>query len=1099
MSLPRLLKFISLPILATVCVLVALSACGGVSAAPANVSRRVSGQASVDGGEPTCKKPDAQSIEVSSNSAGAEGELGIGGEFLTLIGEGAFHFTEDKGLGWLLSLVTGQQQELDPAHVDEQFDQVNRKLDALAQQQFDDCEALAAAIQQAKVNDDLNHYANLSSQVDDQLADLRTYQNDFTDILDELQRNGGDVGALNSGYEDDMRAMIAGTDKGLPNIIDNLDTKMAENKPSALAMVSEYTKILTEQFPYNPYNTHIFTPAFLNAGAAMEGYYAAAIDEAVYLYSNVAHLDFTASGGYTHKNDPSAVVRLVNRARKYIQGWSSLFADGPDGGTWVSQGHGAGLGTIPAGTVLDYRSQNKPLLWTTAPVGVNGESSDPVPYYCPSTAQFCYADQYNGAGKVADTRLVRPSPEPLAKIVDGEDIGGVTGWRVPTSGDWTSLIHDATGGLTAWASANQLGKMFATQPLVSHYGGKDQTLTTIAPILVDTGTTGNPSYSVLSSTDPSANTLTLEKPDVADAAQNDVAGRLFLTRDYQPTTPPQDLSTTSAFTSPSGLTSTGTAEAGGAVTTAQSGPAKAAHPTTTTTRGGAHGRQGSSAGRAVKVADVPAATTFANAVACSSASSYKVPVGVGAVKITAVGGAGADGTQDNNPTAPGGVGGSVTETVPVTAGDTLYVQVGGVGAGHDDRRGGVGGGGSGGLSHSGVADAGDYSGGGGGASGVATTPNCSHWLIVAGGGGGGGAGFKKLDGNPRGDWSGGRGGDGCAGRSGCTAPADGKAYSQPTAGHAGGTAPDNQGGAVGLSGGPDATAGGDGSLGTGGDGGASVQCCEGVGGGGGGGGGYYGGGGGGGAGNQAGGGGGAGGASFAIPGATDVSYGLGRAGKAGSVTITPIAKQPVPISLSVSPDHVAWDQPMPVTFTAKVPADATGTVTFSNDDGVYGTAPIRNGVATLPELKIAQPVGTDSMRAWFQGDSHYLAADSNWVTWQVTKNIPFMQLTVNGTELQSPKSLVVQVPPQTTGSVGFYNDINGGCEGDSGPNAKCQGLGVAPIVNGYAILTQLSTPLQPYPATNYIHASYGGDSEYGANSRFAANDSNVVKVTPSGS
>lgn len=113
----------------------------------------------------------------------------------------------------------------------------------------------------------------------------------------------------------------------------------------------------------------------------------------------------------------------------------------------------------------------------------------------------------------------------------------------------------------------------------------------------------------------------------------------------------------------------------------------------------------------------------------------------------------------------------------------------------------------------------------------------------------------------------------------------------------------------------------------------------------------------------------------------------------------------------------------------------------------------------------------------------------------MTKNRSLTNLTITGTQLksgQSPKSLVVQMPSQATGSVGFYNDIKQGCEGGNGPGAKCQGLGVAPIVNGYAVLTQLSTPLQS--GANRIHASYGGDSEYGDNSRFSASDSNEVTV-----
>jgi hypothetical protein len=235
MSVPQLLKPIALPILAIACVLVALPACGNASA---NVSARVS----QDSGEPTCKKPDGQSIEVSSNagtagrlgtSAGLEGEEGVTTDFLKLLGEGALDFGEEKGLGWLLSVVSGQQEELDPAHVDEQFAEVNRKLDALGDQQYEDCQALVLAIHQAKVNDDMNSYSLLASQMSDQIGLLETYSDDFNDIVGELQSNGGDIDALNDTYKDDLRAMIEGTKDGLLNIINTINIKMAGNSPGA--------------------------------------------------------------------------------------------------------------------------------------------------------------------------------------------------------------------------------------------------------------------------------------------------------------------------------------------------------------------------------------------------------------------------------------------------------------------------------------------------------------------------------------------------------------------------------------------------------------------------------------------------------------------------------------------------------------------------------------------------------------------------------------------------------------------------------------------------------------------------------------------------
>ena len=435
MSVRQFLKCIALPILATTCVLVALSACAGASAAPANVSARVAAHVSQDSGEPTCQKPDAQSIEVSSSagtsgrfgtSAGLEGEEDVTSHFLKLIGDGALSFGEEKGLGWLLSVVTGQQEQLDPAHVDEQFDEVNRKLDALGDQQYEDCQALVSAIHQAKVNDDLNAYSLLASEMSDQIGQLQTYQDDFQDIVDELQSNGGDISALNDTYKDDLRAMIEGTKDGLLNIINTINIKMAGNSPGAKAMVSYYTQVLTDEFPYDPYKTHIFTPAFLNAGAASRATTPALIDQAVYLYSNVAHLDFTAPGGFTHTSDPKSVVTLVNRAQTDIQHWSSLFADGPADQTWVSQGHGAGLDTIPDGTVLDYRSQSKPLLWTIAPVGVNGEPIRPRPLLLPEH------------GPVLLRRPVQrrrsPSPTPA--------------WSVPPLSRWRRSSAPRTSGVS---------------------------------------------------------------------------------------------------------------------------------------------------------------------------------------------------------------------------------------------------------------------------------------------------------------------------------------------------------------------------------------------------------------------------------------------------------------------------------------------------------------------------------------------------------------------------------------------------------------------------------------------------------------------------
>jgi len=195
--------------------------------------------------------------------------------------------------------------------------------------------------------------------------------------------------------------------------------------------------------------------------------------------------------------------------------------------------------------------------------------------------------------------------------------------------------------------------------------------------------------------------------------------------------------------------------------------------------------------------------------------TYTVPAGVSALSVTAVGATGGTSDADGS---PGGQGAVVDSDVPVTPGQTLYVYVGGNGAGGASTAGGFNGGGN----------ASGYDGGasGGGASDIRTTADDpTTRLLVAAGGGGGGSGYDTSAqggsaGNPNGQDGGGTDGYGCGG-SGATQSAGGS------------------GGCSSVGGG-----GADGSLGQGGQAGLYFYWpYEGAGGGGGG---YYGGGGGGG-------------------------------------------------------------------------------------------------------------------------------------------------------------------------------------------------------------------------------------------------------------
>jgi hypothetical protein len=316
--------------------------------------------------------------------------------------------------------------------------------------------------------------------------------------------------------------------------------------------------------------------------------------------------------------------------------------------------------------------------------------------------------------------------------------------------------------------------------------------------------------------------------------------------------------------------------------------------------------------------------------------TFVVPSGVTAVTIQAHG---ADGAGGGRCDAAAGVGVLTSATIPVSAGETLAIFVGGMGGACAYGGGGAGfnGGGQGGASY---ADVGG--GGGGGASDVRLGGSAlADRVVVAGGGAGAGTGFF-------GGFGGAGGGSTGEGGSALTAAGGGGGGRQAAGGSGGRGA--NGGGS-----------GGGGASGTGGDGGFGDA------GGGGGGGGYFGGGGGGGDGGSGDGGGGGGGSSFAEPSATSVSTSkVGRSGD-GQVVITYTATSTTGLGSSQNPSTVGQS----VTFTATITgASPTGTVEFkdgSSDIGGCGSQAVSAGAATCTTSTLS--AGTHSITAVYSGDS----------------------------------------------------------------------------------------------------------------------------------
>jgi hypothetical protein len=287
--------------------------------------------------------------------------------------------------------------------------------------------------------------------------------------------------------------------------------------------------------------------------------------------------------------------------------------------------------------------------------------------------------------------------------------------------------------------------------------------------------------------------------------------------------------------------------------------------------------------------------------------SFVVPAGVTSVHVRAVGGAGETALSIGpfQAAAPGGAGALVAGSLPVTPGETLYVEVPASGFNGGGQLGFEGG------------------GKGGGASDVRTlsessTETLQSRLLVAGGGGGGGGTFEEGSGGRGGD-AGSPGGESSAGGGCC-------GEGQHSAGGAAGTLTGAGAGGERCEA-PAPWSGHEGSLGTGGEGGEQGAAPET--GGGGGGGGYWGGGGGEGScpfGGPfgTGGGGGGGGSSYVFEEATSASFGLASLSTEPSVSII----YATPATATPDSSTIAFPGTQPLSTVS-----APQTITLTNSGG----------------------------------------------------------------------------------------------------------------------------------------------------------------------
>jgi hypothetical protein len=165
-----------------------------------------------------------------------------------------------------------------------------------------------------------------------------------------------------------------------------------------------------------------------------------------------------------------------------------------------------------------------------------------------------------------------------------------------------------------------------------------------------------------------------------------------------------------------------------------------------------------------------------------------------------------------------------------------------------------------------------------------------------------------------------------------------------------------------------------------------------------------------------------------------------------------------------------------VTFTATLPTNVTGTVTFTNGATVLGTSTVTNGVATLATSTL--PAGGDSITATYNGDSNNSTATAS-LTQTVNKTTPPITVTTSGPSTSgAPVTITTTLPPGTTGTVTV---TSGGTTLGSGP--------VNPTT-GTVTITTTTLPVGSDPIT----ATYGGDSNN--NPATGTTTQTVTKATP---
>ena len=172
-----------------------------------------------------------------------------------------------------------------------------------------------------------------------------------------------------------------------------------------------------------------------------------------------------------------------------------------------------------------------------------------------------------------------------------------------------------------------------------------------------------------------------------------------------------------------------------------------------------------------------------------------------------------------------------------------------------------------------------------------------------------------------------------------------------------------------------------------------------------------------------------------------------------------------------------------VIFTATMPSNAGGLVTFLDNGTSIGTGSLTGGVATFSTNTLT--LGLHQITASYSGDANYAASVSNQVNETINKQTGetiTLVSTLNPATYGASVTFTATVPNGATGTVTFY---------DAGAS-----IGTGNVTAGVATYTTSNLSIGTHPIT----ATYGGDANYSSVTATAVSEviTGVATVTISG-